>query len=168
MLSVLRKNDEKPIGLAMRVSAKAPYGAKASHKLYPSDLINLHWSIADEKGFVFYSTNNQIDMKKIKRIKKIFLFGNSMNEQFLCSADVESIERRDEEWIPDDALDFSPQEWKDEAKKCWLKLRNFEQIDIDECDYKVLNEDILLKDKILEKRFPICYVDIDIWKNIIA
>lgn len=166
MLNILRKDKERQIGLAMRVSAKAPYGAKASHKLSPATIVNLHWGVAEDKGIVFYSTNNQIHMKKIKEIKKIFLFGNSMGEQFLCSADVEDIERRDEEWIPDDALNFSPQEWKSEPKKCWLKLSNFEQIDIDECEYKVLNEDVLLKDKILEKRFPTCYVDIDIWRNI--
>lgn len=160
MLNVLRQEKKKQIGLAMRVIAKAPYGAKASHKLFPSEVINLHWSIFDEKGSVFYSTNNQIDIKKIKAIKKIFLFANSKDERFLCSADIESIERRDEYWIPNDALDFLPQEWKYEKKKCWIKLRNFEQIDIDKCNYKVLNQDILLKGKILEKRFTTCYVDI--------
>lgn len=166
MLNILRKDNEKQIGLAMRVSAKAPYGAKVSHKLTPAEIINLHWSIADEKGSVYYSTNNQINFKKIKDIKKIFFFANSVGQQFLCSADIESIERKNEDWIPNDALDFSPEEWKYEEKKCWMKLSNFEQIDIDECEYKVLNEDVLLKDKILAMRFPTCYVDIDIWKDI--
>ena len=167
MLNISKKNNEKPIGLAMRVSAKAPYGAKASHKLSPATITNLHWAVANQKEYVIYSTNNQIDIKKINGIKKIFLFGNSMEEQFLCSADVKGIERRDEPWIPDDALNFSPEEWKCEKKKCWIKLTNFQQIDIDDCYYKVLNEDVLLKDKILEKRFPTCYVEIDIWNNVI-
>lgn len=49
----------------MRVSAKAPYGAKASHKLSPATITNLHWAVANQKEYVFYSTNNQIDIKRL-------------------------------------------------------------------------------------------------------
>lgn len=59
----------------MRVSAKAPYGAKASHKLSPATITNLHWAVANQKEYVFYSTNNQIDIKKINGIKKYSYLG---------------------------------------------------------------------------------------------
>lgn len=48
-----------------------------------------------------------------------------MEEQFLCSADVKGIERRDEPWIPDDALNFSPEEWKCEKRNVGLSLLIF-------------------------------------------
>lgn len=160
MLITNKSKDKESVGLALRVSAKSAFGAKASHKLLPSEIINKHWEIACSADMVAYSTNVPLDPKKSDEIEKVFLFANSKEEMFICRCDVVEILIGDKEWIPNIDAKYLVPEWENEAKKNWLILKNFKQIDIDTCEYQLLNENIYLKEQMLKPRFNTCYVSL--------
>ncbi|MBW4863028.1 MAG: hypothetical protein KZY55_08285, partial [Paeniclostridium sp.] len=157
------KNEKKEniVGLAVRVSARAPFGSKASHKLLPSEIVNLHWGVYEKFGMVAYGTNVKINPNKKDRIDKIFLFGNSNDELFLCICDVVKIFISDDECRPNIESKYLVPEWNKENKKTWLMIKNFRQLDIDTCEYKLLNESKYLREQILKPRFNSCYVNIE-------
>ena len=152
-------NKRTDVGICIRVCATSPIGAKKNQKLLPSEVVNLHWEIANNVGQVVFSMNNSIDELKNGNITKAFLFGNSLGQTFLVETDVDSIISSDTEFVPQNISSaVQVPEWLNEPKKTWLFLSNFKQIDLKNCDLTLLNKDILLKEQILKPRFRTCYV----------
>ncbi len=159
MLILEKEKNERPIGLMLRVVAKSTLGCK--HIFLPHEILNKHWEVADLHGKCAYSTNVPFNLEKWGKIEKVFFFANSKGETWLCSCTVEKIMMKENEWIPNIDEKYLVSEWKDEPKKNWLILKNFEQIEINDCKYKCLNKDMLIKEQILAPRFRSCYVDIE-------
>lgn len=161
MFNMLKLNQNKvteTVGVALRVSARSPFGAKPYHKLPPSSVVNRHWEIANKEGLAVFSTNVILDTKRWGKIDKLILFANSQSEIFLCVCDIVEILAKDNEWKPNIDEKFLVPEWKDEEKRTWIMVKNFKQLDIDTCEYQLLNKDILLREQILKPRFRSCYV----------
>lgn len=148
------------VGLAFRVVPTAPKGAKPSHKLSPVDVVNLHWSVADEVGQVVFSTNTPVNLRAHPNISRVFLFAAWRDQQFLCSAEVVDIlspapEKYLRTSVP---AEIQVPEWRGEDAKTVMILRDFQQLDPDTCDLVLLNKNVLLRDQIRVPRFRTCFV----------
>ena len=160
MLNIIKETPAT--GLAFRISATAPFGARAIHKLLPSEIIDKHWAVADAQGRVAFSTDVSVDVGANPNIRKVIFFANSKGQSFLCEADLEDIFTFDAPTVPAHIPpELQVPEWRGEPKRTWLILRNFRQLDIDSCELRLLNKPVLLRDQILVPRFRTCFVRLD-------
>lgn len=162
MLDLKKAGHNEAVGLAFRISATAPYGAKASHKLLPSEVIDAHWAVADAQGQVAFSTDVIIDTRANPEISRIFFFANSRDEQFLCQAEVISIRSEEQPFVPEGIAEaVQVPQWRGQPKRTWIFLKDFRQLDIESCGSVLLNKPVLLRDQILVPRFRTCFVKLD-------
>ena len=159
MLNLKAEKNSEAVGIAFRISATAPVGARPSHKLLPSQVVDKYWEVAESVGQVAFSTDVAIDVRAYPNIQKIILFANSKGQEFLCQADVADILTFEEPAVPASVTEeLQVPEWRGQPKKTWLILRNFRQLDIESCELELLNKPCLLRDQIRVPRFRTCFV----------
>lgn len=151
------KKTLKNLGIAIRITALKT--TVSDKKMLPSDILNLHWELADssQDGKVAFSTDLQINQNKMNKIEKVVFFNT--DEDWYCMADIDNIITYNKPTLPPktDVLPrWIPKEFP-EPRRTWLILKNFKQVDRDTLHYIVENEKIPLSEKVLVPRFPRAY-----------
>lgn len=161
----LNEND-RGIGIAIRLTPLAPYGVSASHKLLPSEICNLHWAKADEEGMVAFGCNVPIDIWKKGDITRLFLFTNFWSQRFLCETKVHDVLISNKAFIPTpEEIDprYHVEQWKNQPQKTWFLLSDFRQLSIKDCPYKLLTKpNVYLRDQLEVTRFRSCFVNLNL------
>lgn len=95
------------------------------------DVINAHLKKARENGGeVYFSTNIQISPRQGDITSILLCFEKNPGAYGYVQADVLDILRGNKNtFIPDNASELSPEEYADQPKSTWLRLKNFRRAD---------------------------------------
>lgn len=123
------------------------------------EIVRKHIEILGKKGKVYFSTNLQVDKKRISSIHTLAIY--NVNEDIYYLADVDTARVGvSADFLPEDAKEFSPVKYGTEYARTWFLLSKIEKIEESDLEgYYVLGDpDTSVVEKMRQtSRFPRFY-----------
>lgn len=104
------------VGIALPVTKSGFYDAE--------EVLNLHLEKSLSDGFVYFSTDNRISLKKVKNVDYVLL----VSKNFSYLADLDEYQNFEDKGTPENAILFSPEPFVEDENLHWFKISNIRQI----------------------------------------
>lgn len=117
---------------AIRLTEQNAYSGDVHRKYSTSEIVDLHWEVAEREGFVSFTTNYPISETRSKNLKAVLLFSQTPSgERFIVSAKVVDLKVFSEQRICAVKESHQTEQWLNQPAKSWFMLTDFEQLDLD-------------------------------------
>lgn len=99
----------------------------------PQTIINVHLQKCQERKKAYFSTSYGTNGRKLKALDSVLLYNVTRNIFYI--ADIETaIGYGKEKNIPDDAVDFSPEQYANIPEKTWFLIKNIKKVQLQDLD----------------------------------
>lgn len=95
----------------------------------PQTIINVHLQKCQERKKVYFSTSYGTNGRKLKALDSVLLYNVTQGIYYIAEVET-AIGYGKEGNIPDDAVDFSPEQYANIPEKTWFLIKNIKKVQL--------------------------------------